>query len=71
MHISKSRRAAVRAILANSAEYDAATMQITRGGNVTARKDADKTQNPRDTARYIVAPIDELLNADGKTRGGF
>jgi len=69
--ITTARRAAVRTILANSSEYDASTMVITREGMVTALKDADKTYNAPETIRYNVAHIDDMVTADGAIREGY
>ena len=63
--ITKARRAAAKTVLANSSQYDANTMIITRDGVVTALKDADKTYNAPETMRYAVAHIDDMVTADG------
>lgn len=69
--ITTARREAARTILANSNTYDADTMVITRGGMITALKDADKTGNGPETIRYYVAHIDDVVDTDGTIRGGF
>jgi hypothetical protein len=70
-HITNARRATVRAVLANSSQYDATTMVIRRDGIVTAIKDADKTFNGTETIRYNVAHIDDIVTADGSIREGY
>jgi hypothetical protein len=69
--ITTARRAAARTVLANSSQYDAETMVITREGMVTAIKDADKTYNAPETIRYDVAHIDDMVTADGAIREGY
>jgi hypothetical protein len=69
--ITKARRNAARTILANSCQYDAATMIITRDGMVTAIKDADKTYNAPETTRHTVGWLDDMVAADGTIREGF
>lgn len=71
MTITKARRAAARTILANSGVWDASTMTITRDGIVTAQRDSDKTYAGGNTARFVVATLDEMVTADGKVREGF
>ena len=45
--ISKTKRATIRAYLAEHTDYDASTLRIVEDGLiVTARKDADKTLTP-------------------------
>jgi hypothetical protein len=69
--ITKAQREAVRTILANSREYDASTMTISRDGNVSARKDPDKTLTPNDTMTYLVGHIDDMVGPDGEIREGW
>ena len=69
--ITNARRAAARTALANSSQYDAGTMVISRDGMVTAIKDADKTCNGPETIRYNVAHIDDMVTADGMIREGY
>lgn len=64
-------RNALRAVLANSREYDPATMQVDRAGQVTARKDADKTFAGNDTVRYLVGLASEMVRQDGSIREGW
>lgn len=71
LKITKTRREAARTVLANSREYDADTMIISRDGMVTALKDADKTYNGPETIRYNVAHIDDMVTADGAIREGY
>lgn len=57
--------AAVRNILAASNSYDAATVSISRAGEVTARRDANKTFGGHDATRYLVGYVDDMLR-DGQ-----
>ena len=59
--MTKTQRATIRAHLAASREYDAATMRISATGEVTALKDADKTYAGNDSTRYFVGYSEELL----------
>ena len=69
--ITKTVRASIRTILERSGEYDASTMSIGRDGTVTALKDADKTCAGNDPTRYLVGPVDELVDAGGAPREGY
>jgi hypothetical protein len=63
-------RNTVRAILADSREFDASTMRISRDGSVSARKDADKTFRA-DAARYLVGNVRDMVALDGTRREGW
>jgi hypothetical protein len=67
---TKTIRNTVRAILADSREFDAATMRISRDGQVSARKDADKTFRA-DAGRYLVGNVRDMVAADGTRREGW
>lgn len=62
MTISKATRQKIIQWLDASAQWDASTLRITADGTVTACKDADKTYNPRDTARYNVADVEDFMD---------
>jgi len=69
--ISTNIRFTVRSILADSREYDASTMRITRTGEVTALKDADKTFAGNDKTRYVVGHMADMVGPDGARREGY
>lgn len=71
MTLDKSRRDAARTILDTSDIWDASTMRITANGMVTALRDANKTCAGSEDARYDVAPLDEMVTAEGLIRLGF
>lgn len=60
--MTRTDRNAIRTIIANSREYDASTMRISRDGAVSAAKDADKTFNGPETGRYLVGYAAEILS---------
>ncbi len=68
--ISKTARASIVNWVAESREYDAATVQITHDGNVTAKKDQNKTHQ-FDGARYLVARVSDMVDASGAIRPDF
>jgi len=58
--VSKNLRAAARAFLESSSQWDASTMVIRRNGDICARRDADKTQQGSDAMLYLVANINAI-----------
>ncbi|ANA14154.1 hypothetical protein [Acetobacter oryzifermentans] len=58
--MSKTVRAAIITQVSDSAEYDASTVRISRNGEVTAKKDQNKTSS-YDNARYLVGYIENMV----------
>lgn len=59
--VTKAVRASIVSIIADSAEYDASTVQISKSGEVTAKKDQNKT-SAYDNARYLVGNVETMLS---------
>ncbi|MFS8368380.1 hypothetical protein ACJRO0_12935 [Acetobacter oryzifermentans] len=68
--VTKEIRDSIVSIIADSAEYDASTVQISKSGEVTAKKDQDKTA-VYDNARYLVGNIEEMIDANGNRQIGW
>ncbi|KAA8419955.1 hypothetical protein FKW50_06900 [Acetobacter pomorum] len=68
--VTKEIRDSIVSIIADSAEYDASTVQISKNGEVTAKKDQDKTA-VYDNARYLVGNIEEMIDANGNRQIGW
>ena len=60
MKITQSVRIIARQYIAETADYDDATMTIQRDGWVTAKKSADKTYRS-DNRRYLVRHIGDIM----------
>lgn len=69
--ITKTARKTIRSILIESREYDASTMRISRDGEVSAKKDANKTFGGRENTRYLVGYASDMVDADGNKRSGY
>jgi len=65
MYISKAQRAACRAILAKSTEYDPDSIIIHRDGTVTAIKDPNKTFIGYKNRRFEVGYVGDMVTNDG------
>lgn len=63
MRQSRTRRA-IRAQLAASSIWDAATMKISPEGEVTALKDPNKTMRAEAPIRYLVGFVADMLEDD-------
>ncbi|ANA12909.1 hypothetical protein [Acetobacter oryzifermentans] len=68
--VTKEIRDSIVSIIADSAEYDASTVQISKSGEVTAKKDQDKTA-VYDNARYLVGNIEDMIDANGNKQIGW
>lgn len=60
MRQSRTRRA-IRALLAASSIWDAASMKISPEGEVTALKDPNKTMRAEAPIRYVVGIVQEMM----------
>lgn len=71
MAVTKTVRTSIIKIVARSREYDARTIRISRNGEVSALKDADKTFAGNDPMRYLVGHVSEMIAPDGAIREGW
>lgn len=69
--ITKTSRALIIKVIERSREYDASTVRISRNGEVSALKDADKTFAGNDSTRYFVGYVSDMVAPDGSIREGW
>ena len=74
--ITKTVRATIRSIVADSRRFDADTIRISRDGLVTAEEDYDKTFGaPRvggfPAPRSVVGQVDDMVDAAGVRKQGY
>ncbi len=69
--ITATVRTAVRRVIADSNRYDAGSVQISRTGVVSARKDADKTFAGHDARRWVVGYVGDMVTQEGTIREGW
>jgi hypothetical protein len=67
--ITKAQRAIIKTWIADETKYDAATVQITADGYVTAMLDADKTFNGPHTIRLLAGNVESMLAAAAAKAG--
>lgn len=70
-NITAKCRKTLKAILADSSNFDAATMRVMPIGWVTAKYDANKTPGCNTTMRFIVAHYSDMIDASGNHKNGW
>lgn len=60
--VTPSERKLIKQIIADSVMYDVRTLQISKNGEVTAKRDADKCFCGNDRTRYFLGWVDDVIS---------